>query len=108
MVVLQSYHLITVFNVVKPIFRRSNGVDEAKEEGKMDLLPGLAAKRTSNTEVSRSGGYGNSSSAGMCNEFCDLLSTRVALREPNELAECTELAWAMHRASKGNGVLSSL
>ena len=52
MVVLQSYHLITVFNVVKPIFRRSNGVDEAKEEGKMDLLPGPAAKRTSNTEVS--------------------------------------------------------
>lgn len=107
MVILQSYHLITGFNVVMPIFRRSDGVGEAKE-GKMDLLPGPVAKRTSNTEVSRSGGYGNSSSAGMRNEFCDLLSTRVAPREPNKLAECTELARAIHRANKGNGVLSSL
>lgn len=75
MVILQSCHLITGFSVVKPIFRRSDGVGEADP----------VAKRTSNTEVSRSGGYDNSSSAGMRNEFCNLLSTRVAPREPNSL-----------------------
>lgn len=79
-----------------------------KKQVKIDLLPGFSSQKDERHRSLQNGGHGNSSSAGMRNELCDLLSTRVAPREPNELAERTELARARHRASRGNGVLSSL